>query len=58
MPFEPEFEDGEEIVEEIELIISKKISMYLLLTTRAAYWPGKSFSKSPGLRQKCLMVGG
>jgi len=41
MVFNPAFRDGEELEEDIELIISKKPQIRLVLTNKAAYWPGK-----------------
>jgi len=41
MAFEPELNENENIESDITLTISKKISLRLILTDQAAYWPGK-----------------
>lgn len=41
MAFRPQIDPGEKIEADIALVISEKPSLRLVLTNRAAYWPGK-----------------
>lgn len=41
MAFEPELEENENVEEDITLTISSKVNLRLILTDKAAYWPGK-----------------
>lgn len=54
MAFQPEFEHGEQVSADITLVISGKIALRLLLTNRAAYWPGSKFGLTDGVTTERL----
>jgi hypothetical protein len=41
MAFDPQLDPGEAVEHDIDLLISKKPQVRLVLTSKAAYWPGK-----------------
>jgi hypothetical protein len=49
MAFQPEFEQGEQVSSDISLVIGGKVSLRLLLTNKAAYWPGSKFGLTDGV---------
>ncbi len=54
MAFQPVFEQGEQVSADITLMISGKQALRLLLTNRAAYWPGSKFGLTDGVTTERL----
>jgi len=56
MAFQPLLEQGETVSADISLVISGKQALRLVLTNRAAYWPGSKFGLTDGVTTERLSL--
>lgn len=57
MAFEPQLQNDEELLHDLALVISKKLSLRLVLTSKAAYWPGTKLAITDGVTTEMVSVG-